>query len=71
VKNVINGMKRTFNFTVWGGCVGARKTKKNTMGEKEILIGSIIKFATIITWNKSHRKTKVHESILPKVCMNI
>jgi hypothetical protein len=67
VKNVINGMKRMFSFVVLRGCIGARKAKKNTMGEI-FLIGSIIKFATIITLNKSYGNTKVHESILPKVC---
>jgi hypothetical protein len=57
-----------FSYAVLRGCVGAIKMKKNTMGEKENFIGSIIKFVTIITLNKSHKKTTVHESILLKVC---
>ena len=58
-KNIIDGAKRAFCFTVLRGCIGARKAKEYAKRKKESAIVSFIKFTSIVTLNKVYWKTKV------------
>ena len=69
-KNIIDGAKRAFCFTILRGCIGARKAKEYAVRKKESAIASIIKFTSIVTLNKAYGKTKVGENILTKIEKN-
>ena len=50
--------------------VWARKPKKNAMGEKEISVSIVVKFTSIVAFNKLNGKTEVCTHILLKIKKN-
>ena len=65
--NVINGAKSAFNTAILWGCVGARHSKGDTMGEEERAGGGVVELTSIIALHALDGATELSGDVREKI----